>query len=272
MSIQDARHLFSSARRTARVLVTAATVAALASVVPFVAAQSASATVPSCSGAGIGLDSLGGPNFYIDNGTTPAFKSSYTGYRVTNSTGSAMTDTWVGLSDFTGGKLALGAGQPAAEQIASLSGGSAKPLFWYLTASEESATAQGFTVTVYQHNPALPNSTTLCTATGGFNQVIGTIAASPNQVTGISVTGGSPSLGSQFTVTVTGNTGQMGSGPSDHSDPESLWMSPAVSSTWPAEAFRLVATNLNISPDGTLPAQVYPNTLRGGNLGPTARA
>lgn len=245
--------------------------AVIASLAPLVAAQPAIAGVPSCAAAGIGLESLGGPNFYIDAGNSPDFTSSYTGYRVTNSTGDALSDTWVSLSEFTGGALGLGSGQAAAEQIASLGDGSSAPLFWYLTASGETATAQGFTITVYQHNPALPNTSVLCTKTSGFNQVIGTIAANPNTVDGITVQGGTPTLGSTFTVTVTGNTGQMGSGPADDSDPYSLWMSPAVAAEWPPSAFRLIATNLHIAPDTESSAMDFPNILRIADLGPAER-
>ncbi|HZC71455.1 MAG TPA: hypothetical protein VE442_12235 [Jatrophihabitans sp.] len=55
-----------------------ASAATLASVAPLVAAQSASAVAPSCSSVNIGLTSLAGPNFYIDNGQTPSFNNSYT--------------------------------------------------------------------------------------------------------------------------------------------------------------------------------------------------
>jgi hypothetical protein len=217
------------------------------------------------------LASLGGPNFYIDNGATPQFTSSYTGYTLTNSTGSAMSDTWVSLSAFTGGDLTLASGQPAAERIVSLASGSSGSLYWYLNAPTASNTAQGFTVTVYQHRPGAANATPLCTATGGFNKVLGTLSASANKVTSISVSNSAPSLGATFDVTVTGTTGTMGSGPSDNSDPYALWMSPAVTAAWPPNAFRLEATNLNISADGTSSAADHPNTLRVANLGSSSR-
>ena len=81
------------------------------------------------------------------------------------------------------------------------------------------------------------------------------MGASANKVTNITVSGAAPKLGAQFTVTVTGNTGTIGSGITG--DSESLWMSPAVAETWPAGVFRLVGTSLTISPNGTAPAQTY---------------
>ena len=261
----------SSARcRLKRAATLIAAVATLASLIAIPSTASAT-PVPSCSSAGVGLASLGGPNFYIDNGSTPQFTSSYTGYTVTNSTGSALSDTWVSLGSFTGSDLALATGQPAAERISSLSNGSSGSLFWYLNAPSASVTAQGFTVTVYRHRPGSASASVLCTASGGFNQVIGTLSASANKVTNITVSNAAPSLGSTFDVTVTGATGTMGTGPSDNSDPYALWMSPAVAAAWPPGAFRLEATNLNISADGTAAPADYANTLRVANLGSTAR-
>jgi outer membrane protein OmpA-like peptidoglycan-associated protein len=244
-----------------------ATMAAL-----FVIAPVARAIVPSCAAADVGLTSLSGPNFDIDNGAAPLFTSAYTGYQVTNSTGVAMTDTWVSLSNFTGGHLALASGQPAAGRISSLSNGSAKPLFWYLTASSATATAQGFTINVYNHRPGSANATVLCTASGGFNQVLGTLSTNTNKVTNIAVSNPTPSLGSTFNVTVTGSTGTMGSGPSDNTDQYSLSMSPAVLAAWPPSAFRLESTNLNISGDGVAAATDHANILRIANLGSTSRS
>ncbi|HVE24272.1 MAG TPA: hypothetical protein VNC22_02660, partial [Sporichthya sp.] len=236
-----------------------------------VPAPAASATpLPTCLTAGIGVASLGGPNFYIDSGASPEFRSGYTGYRITNATGAAMSDVWVQLSGFTGGSLALASGQSAAQRAGDIAIAGSTARYWYLTAAAESATAQNHTITVFRGNPALPNAAALCTTTGGFSSVAGTLAASANKVTGISVAGGAPKLGSTFTVTVTGNTGTIGSGVTG--DVESLWMTPAVVENWPADAFRLISTTLKISPDGAAAQQTFTDTLRVANLGATARA
>lgn len=237
--------------------------AAALSVGPAVAATA------SCASTGISVTALGGPNFYIDSGSSPQFRSGYTGYRITNETGAPLDDVWTGLSDFTGGSLALASGQAASQRVGDLGAGEATSRFWYLTATAPNAAAQNHTVTVYDHNPALPDATPLCSTSGGFSSVQGTLAASANKVTGISVDGGTPKLGSTFTVTVTGNTGTIGSGMTG--DAESLWMTPAVTENWPADAFRLVGTSLTISPDGTAPQQTDTDTLRVAGLGSAAR-
>jgi outer membrane protein OmpA-like peptidoglycan-associated protein len=263
--------MFNAARRhRLRTTLVALTMAGGTLALPAVAPPPASAAaLPACGAAGMTVSGLGGPNFYIDSGATPSFRSGYTGYAVTNATGAGLDDVWAQLSDFTGGSLALATGQSAAQRVGDLDAGARESRFWYLTAATASASAQNHTVTLYRHNPALPNSTALCSTTGGFSSVQGTLAASANKVTGISVTGGTPKLGSQFTVTVTGNTGQIGAGVAG--DAESLWMTPAVAENWPASAFRLVGTSLTISPDGTAAPTTYSDILRVAGLGSTAR-
>lgn len=232
-------------------------------------AANAAATVPSCAAAGIAVTPLGGPNFYIDAGSSPSFRSGYTGYRIDNSTGAPLDDLWVGLSGFTGGSLGLAAGQSPAQRLGALGSGAGGARFWYLTATAASAAAQQHVVTVYQHNPAEADAVALCTTTGGFSSVQTTIAANPNKINSISVSGGAPHLGSQFTVTVTGDTGTIGAGIAN--DAESIWMSPAVSESWPADAFRLVDTSLTIAPSDSAAAQTYTDVLRLAGLGSVSR-
>ncbi|WP_435746387.1 Ig-like domain-containing protein [Nocardioides sp. SYSU DS0663] len=228
-----------------------------------------SAAVPACAAAGISVESLGGPNFYIDSANSNEFRSSYTGYRVTNSTGGAIKDMWVSLTGFTGGSLALASGQPSAQRLGSLTPGARQSLFWYLTAAGASTVPQQHTVTVFERNPALSNAVPLCTTTDGFDAVATTIAANANKVTGVTLSGGAPTLGSLFTVTVTGDTGTIGSGVAG--DYQSFWMSPAVTESWPASSLKLVGTSLTIAPDDNLVATTFTDLLRLANLGSSNR-
>ncbi|HEU5006192.1 MAG TPA: Ig-like domain-containing protein [Jatrophihabitantaceae bacterium] len=256
------------ARRAAAVLAAGISVAAGTVVL----SAGAAAAVPSCAAAGIGVTALHGPVFYIDPSNSPALTSAYAGYQVTNSTGAALTDTWVELSGFTGGSVVLGSGQPAAEQVASLASGASKSLFWYLTASGASSSAQSHTVTVYAHQPGLANASALCTTTGGFGSVATTIGANANKITSVTLSSAAPTLGATFAVTVAGNTGTIGQGPpAPSADPQAFWMSPSAIAGWPAGAYRLVGTSLAISPDGTAAAQPYTDVLHLTNLGSAAR-
>ncbi|HYF74210.1 MAG TPA: hypothetical protein VD864_15380, partial [Nocardioides sp.] len=229
----------------------------------------ADVAVPDCASAGYEVTSLGGPNFYIDAGSTPEFRSAYTGYRVVNQTGAAASDLYLRMDGFTGGSLGLAAGQPAGLRLGDLGAAAGQSLFWYLTAQGASAIAQAHTVTVFRHDPTLPTAVALCSTTGGFAGVETTLSAAANKVTGISLTGGAPKLGSTFTITVTGETGQIGQGIAG--DAYSMWMSPAVTENWPAGAFRLLSTSLTMSPDGTAPAQTWTDRLRAAGLGTTSR-
>ena len=255
--------------RRARTLVLAVLGPLLVAAAVVLPVGSAAAVPPSCAGAGFTVTSLGGPNFYIDGGNSPAFRSGYTGYRITNATGSAVDDVWAQLSGFTGGALGLAATQPAAQRVGALSSDQAEARFWYLTASALSGTAQNHTVTLYSHDPALPNAVALCSTSGGFSSVQGTIEAAANKVDNVTVSGGAPNLGSRFTVTVTGTTGTIGSGIAN--DIQSFWMTPAVLDAWPAGSFRLLTTKLTISPDGRAADQDYVDTLRVAGLGSAAR-
>jgi hypothetical protein len=258
-----------SARRAVAALATVCSVAAGTVVL---SARTADAVVPSCASAGIGVTALHGPVFYIDPANSPRLTSAYAGYQVTNSTGAALTDTWVDLSGFTGGSVALGSGQPAAEQVASLAAGASRSLFWYLAASGASSSAQSHTVTVYAHRPGLANATVLCTTSGGFTSVATTIGANANKITGVTLSTPTPKLGATFAITVTGNTGTIGQGPpAPSADPRAFWMSPSAISGWPAGAYRLVGTSLSISPDGTAAAQTHTDLLHLTDLGSAAR-
>lgn len=245
--------LIRPVRRSLALLTAAATAAGLATAV---VAPPAGATVPTCASAGLTVTALHGPNFYIDPGES--LYGAYAGYRVTN-TGSARTDLWVRLAGFGGGSVSLGTGQAASQQIVSLAGGAGQSLFWYLTASGANAAAQTHDVEVWSGRPDLPTASQVCGGSGGFANVQGTIKAAANKLTSVSVGGGTPKIGGSFTITVSGETGTIGSGPAG--DPQSFWMSPAAGATWPANAYRLVGTTLNLG--GT----TYTDVLRVANAG-----
>ncbi|HET9060395.1 MAG TPA: cadherin-like domain-containing protein, partial [Acidimicrobiales bacterium] len=277
MALRPARFANGSRSRQPRGVKLVAAALALSTLPPVAAgvaaaisAGPASALTPTCASVGIGLTNLGGPNFYIDASSTPAFTGGYTGYSVTNNTGYAMSDIWVQIANFnTGSVLSLAGNQPASEQIASLANGASTPLFWFLSASAQSNSSQTYVVTVFDHNPALADSSALCTLNDGYASVQGALGANANKITSISIDQSAPTLGSAFTITVVGSTGTIGSGLSN--DPGSFWMSPAAMTTWPANDLRLESTTLNISPDGVAAAQTYNNILRLANIGSASR-
>lgn len=100
--------------------------------------------------------------------------------------------------------------------------------------------AQSHLVSVYEGNPSLTGANLLYTCTFSFSKVKETIAANPNKVTAVTTSPSTTSnltLGSTFSVTVTGDTGTIGAGSSP--DADMMWMSPVARSSWPSRALRL---------------------------------
>ncbi|MFN8124286.1 MAG: Ig-like domain-containing protein [Thermoleophilia bacterium] len=244
--------------------------AALAVAAALPATRAAATAPPACSAAGLTVTALHGPYFYIDSGNTPALMGAYAGYGIADTSGSPRTDTWVKLASFAGGSVTLGTGQAAAQQIASLAANGSTSRFFYLKAASATATAQTHLVQVWQGRPDLPGSTQLCEESGGFASVQETIKAAANKLTEVAVNGGAPALGKTFTVTVKGQTGTIGSGLTPAapapSDSYSFWMSPSAAGNWPADAYRLVGTNLAFSDSST-----YADTLRVAGLSSTSK-
>ena len=178
----------------------------------------------------------------------------------------------------------------AAHQSASIpartTSAAGKPLVYaYLTASAVSASAQTFTVEVWNGSrtrrvPAAP-----CTATDGFSSVADVISANANKITSISVSNAAPSIGSSFDVTAIGDTGTIGAGPANDKSGGNgpFSMAPAMDDSWPADAFSLsgvqvaiggatVRDKLRIYPDGAAAGAytaTYKFTVRGTTGGAT---
>jgi uncharacterized repeat protein (TIGR01451 family) len=236
---------------------------AVASLTPFFV-PSAAATAPTCSSAGFTIAPLHGTRFYIDAGTSPLIDSGYTGFSV--NPGAAKTNIWVQLSGFTGGSLGLNSNQPSAFPLGNLGAGSTTPAYFFLTSSATAATAtaQNFTVEVWQGDPA-HGGTQLCTAGDGYSAgVYSALEAAANKVqdvTGDSVAAtvstSSPVIGGTITLSVEGTTGTLGSGPDGT---PFIYETPTALDTWPAGSFRLTGTALTLNPGAS--QTVYSNQLQ----------
>ena len=224
----------------------------------------AAATAPSCSSAGVTIAPLHGTRFYVDAGTSPLIDSGYTGFSVNPA--AAKTNIWVQLSGFTGGALGLNANQPSAFPLGNLGAGSTTPAYFFLTASPAAATAtaQSFTVGVWQGDPA-HGGTQLCAVGDGYSAgVYSALQAAANKVqdvTGDSVAAtvstSSPVIGGTITLSVEGTTGTLGAGPDGT---PFLYETPTALDTWPAGSFRLTGTTLTLNPGAS--QTVYTNQLQ----------
>src|SRR5258707_253691 len=139
-----------------------------------------------------------------------------------------------------------------------------------------SASAQTFTVEVWNGKPGQGGSTQVCATTDGFSSITKVISAAANKITSTSVSNSSPAIGGSFDVSAVGDTGTMGAGPSsDQGTPGNgvFSMAPAMTDSWPADAFTLTGTQVDFSSGTTYrdKLRVYP-TLPGhtNSLGYTA--
>jgi hypothetical protein len=199
------------------------------------------------------LLALANPNYYVDFSASPRLDGNFAGYTVRAGTTSIQSPR-IELSNFSGGSIGLAPGQQPAMALPSVPAGGTHTSYFLLGASTLTTAPQTHTATLYN------GATALCERTFTFNRVADTIKANANKVQ--SVTADVPvevSLGDAVTVTVEGNTGVLGSGPSF--DPGILSYAPTAFSSFPTSAWRLERTELLISPDGTAPQQTYVDRL-----------
>jgi hypothetical protein len=243
------------------IFVLAASAVAALSVAP-------SAQAATCSAAAVTVTPMHSPDgtqrpFYSDDfGGGTSNHSGYVGYELSGA--SLGSDVWIKLSGFTGGALGLAANQSASIPVRATSQAGHPLVYAYLTASAISATAQTFTVEVWNGKPGQGGSTQVCATTDGFSSVTKVISAAANKITSTSVSNSSPAIGGSFDVTADGDTGTMGAGPSEDQDSAGngvFSMAPAMSDSWPADAFTLTGTQVAFSSGSTYHDQlrVYPS-------------
>ncbi len=120
--------------------------------------------------------------------------SGYAGWELS---GSGLTsDMWVKVTGFSGGSLSLAAHQSASIPARAFANGTTNPLVYaYLTALTASASAQTFTVQVWNGKPDQVGSSELCTYGDGFSSVTHVISANANKITSISLSNSAPAIG-----------------------------------------------------------------------------
>ncbi|MDX6471471.1 MAG: hypothetical protein QOK22_287, partial [Gaiellaceae bacterium] len=249
---------------------------------------SASATAQACSSAGVTVTSMHSPDgtmhpFYADFSHASPNHSGYVGYELSGA--SLGSDLWIKLSGFPTA-IGLASHQSASIPARTTSQGGNRLIYAYLTAAAVSATAQTFTVEVWSGKPNQSGSSELCDTTDGFSSIEDVISANSNKITSISVSNASPAIGGSFDVTAVGDTGTIGSGPTNDKSggngPFSL--APAMDDSWPADAFSLSGVRVSLGgttsydrlrlyPDpataGAYTA-IYSFTVRGSTSSPTS--
>ena len=226
------------------------------------AAIAAQTTINACDGSatlnGVKVAAAHPKIFYIDSGDDQKMDANYLAYRVTSTT--ARSDLWVEVSGFTGGSVTLANNADSAQPLGTVTAGGTNAAYFLAKASEETSKAQAHVVKVYDRKPGSGGAIPLFTCNFGFSSVAETIKASSNKVDSIT-TATVSSIGTTFTITVTGDSGTIGAGNS--TDGRLLWLSPASRSSWPTQAMRLedaVITTYSDSARSTV-LKTYTNTL-----------
>jgi uncharacterized repeat protein (TIGR01451 family) len=198
------------------------------------------ASAASCSAGTI--TRVSSPVLYIDTGITPTPRGMYVGYRITNTSGAAYSDLWVKLENFTGGIVTLGLNEDGIMHVGSLASGASKMVYFFVTATGATATAQSHTVSLYSTRPDLASST----CGDPFSLTVEeTIKAVANKITTTVAGPNPPELGGIMTMTVTGQTGTIGTA-------GRFALSPASYADWPANSYQLVGTQISMSGGNTV--------------------
>lgn len=202
-------------------------------------AQIAAGGIVSTSVAKPSTSTTGGGNFWIDSGAS--LMCNYLSYKITNGA-TPQADIWVKWRVTSGTILSLGGGDTGIAHPGAFAAGETKAVFFYVCASATSNVYQEHVLDIYNNDPAfgtlLTTSGTMGFRTfGGNNSVPDTIQAASNKVTAVLSGPNPPGIGGILTMTVTGNTGNLGA-------PGYLSMTPATQTIWNAGALQLVTSTV----------------------------
>jgi hypothetical protein len=182
----------------------------------------------------IGIERVSSPVFYIDDAHGDQYRGSYVGYRITNDDAVAYSNLWVRLNGIVpGATITLAPNEDGLASTGPLGIGASRVVFFYLVAAAEKPTPETHTVSVFTYrsgSPPLASSTFALT-------VSSTITASSNKVTSVRYTPTAPVLGGRLQMTITGETGTIGSG-------RNFAFTPASAIDWPANSYELIGTTL----------------------------
>lgn len=165
-----------------------------------------SASAAACS-AGV-VTPLHGPKAYYDVKRTPDADAMYLGYKVTPS--ATVADLNVVVSVSSNDAVALAANQPNTQNHGTVNGGSSIQSY-FLAKVKTQPQSQDATITVTVND----GNSEVCTYVDSIVTSKSTLKANANKIYSASISGqgSTVGLGSQVVVTVTGNTGTIGSGP-----------------------------------------------------------
>jgi uncharacterized repeat protein (TIGR01451 family) len=203
---------------------------------------SPSAVHAACSTSGLTVTRISAPKFYVDFGATLPLRGQYVGYKITN-TGSTYADLWAKLQNFTGGVVSLAPNEDGIVHIGPLGIGQTTTVYFYLTANQTTEITQSHNLSIYNSNPSIGTPSSFCADNFSFlgakgnPSVLDTIKASPNIVETVTTSPNPPEIGGKLVMTVTGNTGAIGS--------NRIFSTSAASLPgWPANVLELTSSKI----------------------------
>jgi hypothetical protein len=216
---------------------------ALAVVVSLCAAMVVVPAIPAaaaaCSASTFTVTRVSGPVLYLDLGESPQVSSAYEGFKIENSSGSTYTDVWVKPTGFTAGaKIQLAARENGLLHVGSMAAGAVTHAYFYLTASAPTVGAETHTLGVYAGRPDHVAAAACTTAVSLSAE--SDIKAAANKVVGVASGPKPPELGGIMTISVSGDTGQIGT----IGGHRSFTTGPASFGDWRADAYQLVGSKI----------------------------
>jgi hypothetical protein len=192
--------------------------------------------------------------FYNDFSASGApLTSAYAAYQITNTDGVNYADVWATIGNFTSGSgpvaVTLGANAAGAIDLGPLANGQTKTAFFYLGSTADTNVTQTHTVSAFNGSPT--SGSLLTSQNFSFAAVQETKFANSNKVSSVVVSPSTPTIGGTVTITVTGDTGNVGA-------PPVLDFTPAATSSWRADVFQLTGSTITFSNGNT---GVFTDTL-----------
>jgi hypothetical protein len=200
------------------------------------------AAAVACGAGSVVVTRVSAPTIYLDLSPSPQVNSAYEAFSLTNDSGGAYDDLWVQDGSFAGPQVHLATHESGRAHLGSLAAGATATVFFYLTADAATSAPESHTISVYSGRPDLVVGP-LCTNDVSVSATED-IAAAANKVTSVVSGPTPPQLGGEVTITVTGDTGVIGSD-------QMFATTPASYASWPADSYAMTGSEIVLSGGNT---------------------
>ena len=181
--------------------------------------------------SGIRLEPIFAKKMYSD--FRAGYDAMYIGYRITNNSGSAISNAWVTVDGWSASpQVKLARDRDRDQQLPTLAAGSSTTVYFLVKATGYSTQDQKHMVRIWADGDRSSEKLVCESVIEGVQR---SIAARANKVT--SITADPPVIGQDMEIRVTGLPGQVGQGQSP--DGSVMTLSPTTYSHWPTASLKL---------------------------------